>query len=373
VDQGTVPWPDEDSERAAGEPFDPRALDIKRGKGPWQGEVRLHANRHGVVVTSSYSGLIAGFDPRTLAPAWAFRVPVQSETAIHAIALDGGALVVLCIEGKHAAVLRADREGAVKAQRAKLGRDLAWGLRAAPGRRRHAVVCNASTAPRSTSWAWPSWPPAGDDLAVRRRRRLIAHASTPTVPPTWWRSAIPRRRPQADPTGWCAAADTMRGPDGDAEPAVAQARHAGGTGAPLGPRRSASPAAGVWTCAPGAGSTSPVGDQQGRAGAGAVDRAVGSGDRRRLFEAVPRSPADHRHSSAPRHHAARRARRSPLEPAYIAPPAAPGRQGRPPDPVSQVAIRCAASPPGAPDGAHRAGGQRSNTGSAMNGRTISVA
>ncbi len=126
--RGAVPWPEDDDEPDADEPFEPDSLDVRRRDGGWQGAVSLHANRHGVVATSTYSGLVVGLAPDTLAPTWSFRLPSQPEAALTAVAVAGGVLATICVGGAEASLLHIGHDGEVRAQRSKLGREPAVGL-----------------------------------------------------------------------------------------------------------------------------------------------------------------------------------------------------------------------------------------------------
>jgi hypothetical protein len=126
--KNAVPWPEDDSDPDLDEPFEPDQLDVRLRSGHWQGHPRLHANRHGLVATSNYSGVVAMYDAETLAPRFAVRVPTQSEADLFAVATSTGAVVVLVIEGRHSAVLHLDPSGSLTASRGKLGREPTWGL-----------------------------------------------------------------------------------------------------------------------------------------------------------------------------------------------------------------------------------------------------
>ncbi len=132
--KGAVPWPDEDPDPDEDSPFEPNELDVEAPKlksaAPkpglaWHGQVRLHLGPFGLVVTSSYSGLVGVFDPVTLAPRFAIRVPTDEEVEIRATATAQGVLVTVGLEGGEGTVLHVAPDATVIAHRSKFGRDLA--------------------------------------------------------------------------------------------------------------------------------------------------------------------------------------------------------------------------------------------------------
>lgn len=375
---GKVPWP-EDGARD----FDAAVLDVERAGHGWQGEVRLGLNRHGLVVTSSYSGAVIALDPATLAVRWAFRVPCAAGTAVHAVALADGALVVVCDGGKQSAVVRAGRDGAVQAQRAKLGRDLAWGVRAPLlVDDDTAVVTNALTttqvhelnltelgAKRVTT------SPFGGEVGVH------AHASTTDgathlvaigagdVPPhrcTLHRLVRTAGKLRATPL----AMPDLRPPE---------------RVIPTGPARHAGPASvgitagsGVWTCAPGAEVDLSLSvTSKGGPAPGLWIELSGPAIDAGLFEALAATAGEHQAPFQRRGASLRAELGGPtLEPAYIRATGGPRiAKGEMPDPISTVAIRVRGVKPG--DGLLmvRIGptGIDGTVGSAMQGRTIRVA
>lgn len=383
-----LPWPEEaaPSSGAAAARFDATALDVQDARGAWRGEVRLHVNRHGIVATSSYSGAVIGLDPRTLAVAWSFRLPVQPAvtTELHAITVaDGSVVLVVCVDGKHAAVMRAGRDGVVSAHRVKLGRDLCSGLRAPLlVDDDTVVVTNALTSPQVHELGLA-------ELAAKRvttspfggEAALLAHASTadgtahlvaigdPDAPPHRWtlhRLVRTAGKLRATPL----AMPDFRPPE---------------RMQPSGPARHGGPASvgitagsGVWTCAPGAevDLTLSVTSKGGPAPGLWIELsgpAIDAG----LFEALEAVAGEVRAPFERRGSALRADLPGPpLEPAYVRATGGPRiAKGEMPDPISTVAIRVRGAKPGdgllmvriGPTGADGA------TGSAMQGRTIRVA
>jgi len=132
--KGAVPWPDEDPDPDEDSPFEPGELDVEapklKGAAPkpglaWHGQVRLQLGPFGLVVTSTYSGLVGVFDAATLAPRFAIRVPTQDEAEIRATATAQGVLVTVGLEGAEGTVLHVAPDATVIAHRSKFGRDAA--------------------------------------------------------------------------------------------------------------------------------------------------------------------------------------------------------------------------------------------------------
>jgi hypothetical protein len=375
-----LPWPEEHTDG-----FDPRFLDVQDRGGAWRGEVRLHANRHGVIATSSYSGAVIALDPRSLAPLWAFRLPVQpaATTAIHAVALDGGALIVVCVDGKAAAVMRAGKDGVIGAHRVKLGRDATAGLRAPLlVDDETAVVTNAMSTPQvhelglaELSAKRVTTSPFGGEVG------LLAHASTtdgtshlvaigdPDAPPHRWslhrlvRSGGKlRATPLAMPDFRPPERMTPQGP----------ARHNGP------PSVGITAGSGVWTCAPGAevDLTLSVTSKGGPA-PGLWIELSGPAIDARLFDALAAVAGDVS-AAFERRGTVLRAELAgpPLEPAYVRATGGPRvAKGEMPDPVSTVAIRVRGLKAGDALLMVRIGptGSDGTGGSAMQGRSIHVA
>jgi hypothetical protein len=375
---GKAPWP-EDGARD----FDAGTLDLERAGKGWQGEVRLGHNRHGVVVTSSYSGAVVVLDPATLAVRWAFRVPCGAGTAVHAVALGEGALVVVCDGGKQSAVVRAGRDGSVQAQRAKLGRDVAWGVRAPLLiDDDSAVVTNALTTAQVHELTLAelgakrvTTSPFGGEVGVH------AHTSTADgathvvaigggdVPPhrcTLHRLVRTAGKLRATPL----AMPDLRPPE---------------RVIPTGPARHAGPASvgitagsGVWTCAPGdevelsLSVTSKGGPAPGlwiELSGPAIDAG--------LFEALAATAGEHQAPFQRRGASLRAELDGPaLEPAYVRATGGPRiAKGEMPDPISTVAIRVRGLKAGDALLMVRIGPTSidGTVGSAMQGRTIRVA
>jgi hypothetical protein len=126
-----VPWPEDDVE----EGDEPLALDALAVGYPQPDgsntfdEVQCFANEHGIVVTSVYAGLVVALPPDASQVDFAVRVPTQvGETEIFAARTKGGVCAVLCIEGRHAAIVHIAPDGRVLAHRSKMGREMAWGM-----------------------------------------------------------------------------------------------------------------------------------------------------------------------------------------------------------------------------------------------------
>lgn len=146
---GEVPWPeDEDDE-----------LDFSQlasaETAPELGKLRLTANAHGVVATSTQTGTVAVWDPKTLAPRFAIRVPTQDEAEIYAHATPEGVFVVLTIEGRDSAMLHAAPDGKLIAKRHKMGRDVAYGLGDPMVVGNQAFVTHAETAAKTYAVSLP--------------------------------------------------------------------------------------------------------------------------------------------------------------------------------------------------------------------------
>ncbi|WP_437983292.1 hypothetical protein [Sorangium sp. So ce117] len=128
-------WPEEPNEEDDDEPedppFDPRLLGVEiqgAGGACWRGTVRLSASRFGIGVTSTYSGLVAVLDPRTLACRLAVRSPAEREQFdIFVLPMPEGALVTLVANYRHTEFVYVDTSGAVRGHRHQFGKDLAWG------------------------------------------------------------------------------------------------------------------------------------------------------------------------------------------------------------------------------------------------------
>ncbi|EYF00263.1 hypothetical protein [Chondromyces apiculatus] len=121
----------DDDDDSGEPPFDPHALNVQgRGQwGPWwSGTVQLFANRFGVAVSSTYSGLVAVLDPRTLAVKLTVRVPVErTQFQVFVLPVPEGALITLVANYRHTEFVFVDASGAVRAHRHQFGDDLSWG------------------------------------------------------------------------------------------------------------------------------------------------------------------------------------------------------------------------------------------------------
>ena len=126
-----VPWPEDDVE----EDEEPTILDaLAVGRERPDGhlgydEVQFSMNEHGITVTGVSAGIIAVLPPDASRVDFAVRVPTQvDETEIFATRTAEGVAVVVCIEGRHAALLHVAPDGHVIASRNKIGKELAWGM-----------------------------------------------------------------------------------------------------------------------------------------------------------------------------------------------------------------------------------------------------
>lgn len=107
-------------------------------KAPWSKKKEpghdafLSSNAHGVALAERSSGIIAVMRPGKDAFEFAVRVPTQDEADLTAAATEQGVLIVLCIEGRHSAVVHVDKKGKILATLAKvqteLEEELAWGM-----------------------------------------------------------------------------------------------------------------------------------------------------------------------------------------------------------------------------------------------------
>ena len=130
-EKDAVPWPEDDVEEDEG----PTALDVLAvGRDRPDGsvgfdEVQLSMNEHGLAVTGVAAGVVAVLPPDGSRVDFAVRIPTQvEETEIFAARTAEGVLIVVCIEGRHAALLHVAPDGRVIASRHKIGRELAWGM-----------------------------------------------------------------------------------------------------------------------------------------------------------------------------------------------------------------------------------------------------
>lgn len=126
-----VPWPEDDLD----EDDEPPAVNaLAKGHALPDGtfafdDVVFSANDLGVVVTGAYAGVIAALPPDASRVDFSVRLPTQGEeTEIFAARTRAGVVAVVCVEGRHAAILHIAPDGRVLASRHKIGRDLAWGM-----------------------------------------------------------------------------------------------------------------------------------------------------------------------------------------------------------------------------------------------------
>ncbi|APR77859.1 Hypothetical protein A7982_03206 [Minicystis rosea] len=114
-------------------PFDPRVLAVGIEQGTrtmWRGAVRLSANRFGVGISSTYSGLVGVLDPRTLAFRIAARAPtLREQFDLFAAPAAAGMVVTLVANYRHTEHVLVDEQGAVRGSRRAFGKDVAWGGR----------------------------------------------------------------------------------------------------------------------------------------------------------------------------------------------------------------------------------------------------
>ncbi|WP_156339024.1 hypothetical protein [Chondromyces crocatus] len=127
-------WPEdwsEDEQETDMPPFDPLALNAQSiGEwGPWwRGGVRLSANRFGIGVSTTYSGIVAVLDPKTLQPRLTARVPIDREhLEVFVLPVPSGALITLVANLRHTEFIFVDEAGTVRAIRHQFGEELAWG------------------------------------------------------------------------------------------------------------------------------------------------------------------------------------------------------------------------------------------------------
>jgi hypothetical protein len=287
----------------------------------------------------------------------------------------------VCIGGKHAAVMRAGRDGMVTAHRIKLGRDAAAGLRAPLlVDDDTAVVTNAMTTPQVHELSLAelgakrvTTSPFGGEVGV------IAHASTVDGAA----HVVAIGDPDAPPHRWTLHRLVRSGGKLRATPLAMPDFRPPERMQPTGPARHTGPASvgitagsGVWTCAPGAevDLTLSVTSKGGPAPGLWIELsgpAIDAG----LFEALAAVAGDCS-ASFERRGAVLRAELAgpPLEPAYVRATGGRVAKGEQPDPVSTVAIRVRGAKAG--DGLLmvRIGpmGIDGSGGSAMQGRTIRV-
>jgi hypothetical protein len=108
--------------------FVPASLSHKGPDGQLPGEVRLVANRYGVGVTSTYNGLVAVLDSKTLEPRLSVRVPTEWDAYdIFCLPCAGGALVTVVANHRHTLFLFVDDDGKAKGARDSVGGEVAWG------------------------------------------------------------------------------------------------------------------------------------------------------------------------------------------------------------------------------------------------------
>jgi hypothetical protein len=130
-------WPgdpideEDDDDEPEDPPFDPRRLSVERQSAHgafWHGAVRLSANRFGIGLTSTYSGLVAVLDPRTLAWRLAVRSRAEREQFdLFVLPMTEGALLTLVANYRHTEFVDLDASGTVRGNRLQFGRDPAWG------------------------------------------------------------------------------------------------------------------------------------------------------------------------------------------------------------------------------------------------------
>ena len=126
-----VPWPEDDVE----EDGELTALDVLAvGREKPDGalgfdEVQFSLNDHGITVTGVSAGVVAVLPPDASRVDFAVRVPTPvDETEIFAARTAEGVVIVVCIEGRHAAILHVAPDGRIIAARHKIGKELAWGM-----------------------------------------------------------------------------------------------------------------------------------------------------------------------------------------------------------------------------------------------------
>ncbi len=127
-------WPEEDDDRDENDPpFDPAALSILSPvTGHWPGRVRLSANRCGIALTSTYSGMVALLDPKSLKPQLTLRVRTEEDQLdLFALPVPQGVLLTLVANFRNTEYLLVGPKREVMAHRHKMGKELAWGASSA--------------------------------------------------------------------------------------------------------------------------------------------------------------------------------------------------------------------------------------------------
>ncbi len=124
-----VPWPEENADPDLDEPFELDQLDVQSRSGAWRGRgVRMHASPLGLSVSSDYSGIVAVFDPVTLEPRFAVRLPTQWEADHYPCATRQGVVVTTVVSGRESAVLHVAPDGEILGHLSRFGAELALGL-----------------------------------------------------------------------------------------------------------------------------------------------------------------------------------------------------------------------------------------------------
>jgi hypothetical protein len=129
-EKGEEPWPEQDDDRDENEaPFDPTALSLRSKVTTfWLGRVRLVQNRCGIAVTSTYNGLGALLDPKTLAPRACVRVPCDpDEIEVFGLAVPQGLLLTLVSNERNTEYVLIGAGGEVVAHKNKMGKETASG------------------------------------------------------------------------------------------------------------------------------------------------------------------------------------------------------------------------------------------------------
>ena len=96
------------------------------------GRVRLLDNRYGIALTSTYNGLVAVLDRKTLEPRLLLRVPWnQEQFELFALPVSKGVLITLCANDRQSEFVAYTHTGKIAAIRTELGKALASGASSA--------------------------------------------------------------------------------------------------------------------------------------------------------------------------------------------------------------------------------------------------
>lgn len=176
------------------EPLRPNAISIVRG-GFAEGAIALFANVYGVALGSSFRGVVAVLDPKTLAPRLSARVPSEeAQFQVFAAAAPGGAIVTAVANYRQSEIVFLGDDGAVRATRDKNKKDALAGINHA------ALVLDDSTVLSGdgdgNSWllALPTLKPKAVELeepnglvsALDGKRHLVSCGDHESEKPDTW-------------------------------------------------------------------------------------------------------------------------------------------------------------------------------------------